>query len=438
MANKNTLSKAAATSPKVSHIDYMSREEALALLGVKLQSFYTYVSRGLIRRHEVPGQKRKLYLKSDVERLSAKSLARTNTGAKAGDAMRYGNPIVQTWICQITPQGPLYRNRLATDLASANVSFESVAELLWVGRLRSPESPWRLEALPEEFSKWTKIARQIGDTPEPLQIISLLLTGLRATGRQENGTEHGNTIPLASQLLQVFAGVSGYLGPRKRFENFRDGEQLAECIARGLQADGDMQKIEAINAALVICAEHELTPPTFAARVCASTGADLYACVATGILAHMGPLQGGGTDGAENLLDEILKPAGRLKLPRARSMRFDFPGFNHPLYARDPRAVFLLDLVRKLKSPHPDAARMLQLIDSIEADMNFYPSITAALVILSRSLGLPRRSASILFSVGRTAGWISHVLEQRIAGFMLRPRAQFALHGDSAGATGMK
>jgi citrate synthase len=69
--------------------------------------------------------------------------------------------------------------------------------------------------------------------------------------------------------------------------------------------------------------------------------------------------------------------------------------------------------------------RVLDLIDDIEVKMNFYPGITAALVALSLSLGLPRRSANLIFSVGRTAGWIAHILEQRMAGFVLRPRAQF-------------
>lgn len=410
--------------------DYMTREEAMALLDVKLQSFYTYVSRGLIRRHEVPGQKRKLYLKTDVERLAAKSHARSNTGAKAGDTLRYGNPVVQTWICEITPEGPRYRNRLAVELAGAHVSFEAIAELLWVGRFRSAQMLSRLEPLPQRFLKWTEQAKALSeeDEPHPVQIMGLLLSALRTSGVAENDASSGNTLQLAHQILQVFAGVSGYLGPSRSFEQFRDGESLAQCIARGFGRESDAEAIELINAALVLCAEHELAPPTFAARVCASTGADLYACVATGLFAHMGPLQGGGTDGAEDLIDEILHSGSdgiTQVLSRVRSSRFDFPGFNHPLYARDPRAVFLLDRVHRLKQPHPDAQYILALIDSINAEMQFYPGITTAMVVVTRCLGLPRRSANLLFSVGRTAGWIAHVLEQRMAGFMLRPRAQF-------------
>ena len=422
------MTKKNKVTSSVGHADYISSGHAVKLLCVKLQTFYTYVSRGLVRRHEIPGQKRKLYSKSDVERLAAKSNARSNTGAKAGDSMRYGNPVVQSVICEITSEGPVYRNRLATDLAGAKIPFEAVVELLWVGRFRTPQKPWKIETLPKDFFKWTDRACELDTTKEvdPVGLMIFLLTSLRASGTREDDASSGNTQQLAHQLLQVFAGVSGYLGPKRQFEPIRSEEMLSNCIARGLGVAHDFEAIEAINSALIICAEHELAPPTFAARICASTGADIYACVATGALAHMGHLQGGGTDGAEDLLEEVLKPSGRITLPSTQwTSRFDFPGFNHPLYARDPRAVFLINLIKNLKSAHPDSVRVLDLIDDIENKMNFYPGITAALVALSLSLGLPRRSANLIFSVGRTAGWIAHILEQRMAGFVLRPRAQF-------------
>ncbi|ABE36881.1 citrate synthase [Paraburkholderia xenovorans] len=417
------------TSPKTN--DYVSREEALEILAVKMQSFYTYVSRGLIRRLDQPGKKRKLYLKSDVQRLAAKSQARSNTGAKAGDSMRFGNPIIQTWICEITPRGPCYRSRLATDLAAANVSYESVAELLWLGTFRTPEVPWKAEPLPKGLDAWIPLAKSMAGTGNGLQIINLLLAALRALDGNELDTNYDNVIPLARRLIQVLAGVGGFLGEDQQLERFRTGDSVAECFVRGLGFGGRPEVSEAINKALVISAEHELTPPTFAARVCASTGSDLYACVATGILAHMGSLQGGGADGAEVVLEDLLRPARRKMLRQRWATKYDFPGFNHPLYERDPRAVALLDIVRGLKSPHPDASKALKLIDEIEQEVNFYPNITAALVVLCRSLGLPRRAANLLFSVSRSAGWIAHALEQRVAGYMLRPRAKFSSQSDS-------
>ncbi|CAN5759077.1 citrate synthase family protein [soil metagenome] len=409
-------------------VAYVTREEALKLLGVKLQSFYTYVSRGMIRTLEQPGKKRKLYLRDDVARLGAKSQAKTSSGAKAANAMRFGDPVIQTFICAITPRGPVYRNRLATDLASSGISFESVSELLWSGTLRTPEIPWSAEPLPERFGDWLRLADSIDTATPPLGILQLLVSALRCSDTAELSSSFENTGALSRRLVQVFAGSSGYLGESRRFEPFQDRELVAACIARGLGHGDEHQTIDAINSALILCAEHELTPPTFATRVCASTGADLYACVGTGIFAQSGPLQGGGTDGAEDFLEEVLEPSGKFRLARSGwSSKFEFPGFNHPLYSRDPRAEHLIALARNIDSPGKDSEKVLRLIDDIERDINFYPNITAALVVLSRALGLPKRSANLLFSVGRVSGWIAHVLEQRVAGYMLRPRAKFAV-----------
>jgi len=413
--------------------DYVTREEAVQILGIKVQSFYTYVSRGMVRRRVIPGDKRKLYFKSDIERLAAKSVVRRNTGLKGAGSMRYGDPIVQTWISEITVDGPRYRNRAATELAAANVTFESVAELLWVGHLHFPDARWTLEPLPAVFDHWSAEARQLcsGGRVDPIRISCFLLAALSASGCAEDPTSSGNTLSLARQLLQILAGAAGYLGPERNFEPFVSGELLAQCIARGFGRGKDAQVIQEINAALVTCAEHELAPPTFAARVCASTGADLISCVTTGILAHMGPLQGGGSDGVEDLLTKALAPRAASKFPGQRQSSFEIPGFNHQLYLKDPRAMFLLDRVRKLETPHRDTQRMLQLIDRVSEEDNVYPSITGALVVLCRALGLPKRSGNLLFSTGRTAGWIAHVLEQRMAGFMLRPRARFMAQPES-------
>ena len=115
--------------------DYLSRQEALAILGVKPQTLYAYVSRGLVRSVPQPGGRTGYYLREDVDKLRAKSVARSGHGPAAASAMRWGEPVVGTSITEITDQGPRYRNHLALDLALGRHSFETVAELLWGGVL---------------------------------------------------------------------------------------------------------------------------------------------------------------------------------------------------------------------------------------------------------------------------------------------------------------
>src|SRR5689334_19850759 len=89
--------------------DYLSARETIALLDIKLQTLYAYVSRGLIRSTSRPGRKERMYLREDVERVHARALARSGHGPVAADAMNLGHAIIPTAITEITAQGPRYR-----------------------------------------------------------------------------------------------------------------------------------------------------------------------------------------------------------------------------------------------------------------------------------------------------------------------------------------
>ncbi len=102
------------------------------------------------------------------------------------------------------------------------------------------------------------------------------------------------------------------------------------------------------------------------------------------------------------------------------------PGFNLVVYPRgDPRARYLLDLARA-HAPQSERARLIvEFIDEAEHRLHLRPSIEMGLVALAAALELPERSAGALWALGRTAGWIAHVMEQRLAGYVLRPRAKY-------------
>src|SRR5436190_20765766 len=83
-----------------------------------------------------------------------------------------------------------------------------------------------------------------------------------------------------------------------------------------------------VNAGLVLCADHELNASTFAARVAASTGADLHACLLAALAAFSGPRHGGAAGAVEALLAEVGRPARAEEVVRARTARGDgMPGF---------------------------------------------------------------------------------------------------------------
>ena len=134
--------------------EYVSGAEAAALLGVKAQTLYTYVSRGVVQSLPTPNGRRHLYLRSDLEKLRSRPRARFPLGAAAASAMYGGDPIISTSITEITPEGPCYRGRLAAELASCGLPFENVAEFLWTGELLDDEPVvWNPVPMPAQVQR---------------------------------------------------------------------------------------------------------------------------------------------------------------------------------------------------------------------------------------------------------------------------------------------
>ncbi len=408
--------------------EYITAAEATRLLRIKPQTLYTYVSRGLIRSVAQLDDKRRLYHREDIQNTRARGLARRGQGAAAEGAMRWGGqPVIDTAITEITPEGPRYRGRLALDLAREGCSFEAVAELLWTGVLQQVPGHWRLSALPAGFGTRLNAAARAGSPPPILHLFALAagMLGAGTTVGAEIG--RGDTLTAGRDLLLVLAGCLGYLARRPAFHTPKGDVRIAEFAARTLLARPSARAVEAIDRALVVSADHELSSSTFAARVAASTGAELRACVEAALVTHSGATLGGGCDIAEDLLhDAVTRAQVRQRLTSAEKAGLRIPGFNLPLYPKgDPRARYLLELAKSLEARSARALTIYAFIEEAEERLELRPSIEVGLVALAAALGLPERSAGAIWALGRAAGWIAHVIEQRLAGFVLRPRARY-------------
>ncbi|WP_371435038.1 citrate/2-methylcitrate synthase [Polaromonas sp.] len=404
---------------EVNDVQYITSTEALSVLGVRRETFYTYVSRGLIKSQQKTGTKTKLYRKADVEKLRTRAAARTGVPT-VSQSLRYGEPIVQTWISEITARGPRYRGHLALDLVAQKRSFEFVAELLWTGLPRTRNVAWpqplaslNIGAILEKNSSYYA-------QTSPLRQLAFIAAGLSAMELGINDPDAPDVSANARALIQLFAGAAGLLGPQQKFSEPTSGESIAHCLARGFAIETTERAVELLDAALVLSAEHELSAPTFAVRICASTGADLFACVAAGLSVQSGPMQVGGTLEVERLVDEVTTKSGG-DSPKLMSA---LPCFGHPLYDKDPRATLLLELARQFTPQPPAAYKLWNILGEANATGQC-PNIFAALVFTSYILGLPLGSGAFIHTLGRTAGWIAHATEQRLTGTMLRPRARF-------------
>jgi citrate synthase len=392
--------------------EYLIAEEAARLLGVKPQTLYAYVSRGLLT--SVPGEqgRARRYLRAEIERLR-----RGNRNPRITRALDRGEPLIESEVGWITAEGPVYRGRPALQLAGTDTPFESAAELLWTGTLLDGPD-WSSESVPVpphqpvSANEATPIAALIGFVAK-----HLLADPTRF------GTDPHHVLPRARTLIRQMAAASA--GSSTRFANAQTAPTVAEVflIAAGLTPSPTVSR--AINRALVMVADHELNPSTFAVRVAASTGSDIYACVVAGLAVLSGPRHGGASERIGALLDEVSNSRRTDSVVTARIRRGEVvPGFGHPLYPDgDPRAGPLLSLAGDLgpgKAPVVQCVQLVEVMDRAGLDR---PNLDLGLVALVSALDLPPVMAGGLFALGRTAGWVAHAIEQYQTGSLIRPRA---------------
>ncbi len=185
--------------------------------------------------------------------------------------------------------------------------------------------------------------------------------------------------------------------------------------------------LRALSAALVLLADHELAASTLAARTAASVRADPYAVVQTGMAAVSGTLHGGASLGVEMMLAAASGPDDGPRVVGDLLRRGEHvPGFGHFAYqASDPRAVLLLDLVRRAAPKSGPLAVAEAVLAEVRRKSLPEPNIDFAVATLARVAGMIRGSGETIFAVARTAGWIAHALEAYAGPGPLRPRAVY-------------
>ena len=190
------------------------------------------------------------------------------------------------------------------------------------------------------------------------------------------------------------------------------------------------ESAHALTVALILRADNELNPSTFAARVTAATGADVFGGVVTGISALAGPRHGWHSRNVMTALEEIGSPDRVAEWVRARlAERKKIPGFGHVVYhGEDPRTGLLRTLAeaecqRVGQSPVFRTARELEV--TVVRETGQYPIVDFYLAPLYRALGIPADLFTAVFAVSRMCGWVAHILEQYGDEKLLRPRAEY-------------
>lgn len=362
--------------------DWIDREAALALLGVRAQTLYAYASRGAVERRPDPHDPRKsLYRATDLRALASRAARGRRPTDIAAGAIAWGEPVIDTGISTIAHEQLVYRGIDAVAF-SARATLEETAALLW-----DSAAPLVLTA-PTATDPWTALAEL-------------------AQGRATLGRPAARLASDAAMAAGVVAAGFGAPG----------GGTVHHRLARAWQVDA--YGGEQLRRALVLLADHELNPSTFAVRVTAATGASLAACLLAGLAALSGPRHGGAGAALASLLAESERDGAEAAVGRWLGFASPLPGFGHPLYPEgDPRAAAILaDCV-------PDAA-LTQLAAAVGDLTGARPNVDFALLALTRALALPADAPFRLFAIARSVGWAAHAIEQATSGGWIRPRARY-------------
>lgn len=405
----------------------LTAQEASAMLGIKPATLYTYVSRGLLHPLRHAHRKANRYLLEELQSLKVRSSVRQGSGPVAAAAMRWGQPVIETSITEIDEDGPRYRGFLATDLVRHPARFENTAELLWSGLQTDSPQTWPVENMKVDVARALEAVLQQGFVrPRMMRVFSIVATVL-GDGTLEQELRMGSTERLSRQMLFAFAGACGLLGPRGVYLQPQVEQSLALHVMEAMGVTKAPALEHAINTALILSADHELSSSTFSARIAASTGATLHACIVAALATHQGAALAGGADAAEDLIESLHSNADlKSRLAEAELKGQRLPGFGLPIYPNgDPRAALMIKLAQQTAPGSAQADLALRFVEGVNERLGLHPNIEMGLVVLCNAWRMPARSACALWGIGRTAGWIAHTLEQRLAGFTIRPRGLY-------------
>ncbi len=398
---------------------YFNGAQAAEFLGVKSATLYAYASRGLIESIPAESGRERAYRLSDLIKLRQSS--RGFKSQKDPEAPTWTGPVIKSAITEIRNDGHRYRGQNAIDLAKQGQPFELVAELLW--ETNASQRDWQLTK-PLPLPKHLK--NLASAEVDYLDLLKVLIASVEISDPVTRKLLADDVFGTARRLIVTMALIPGLNENKEGY--IADAEYpIAQTLLASLQATRSPEKAAVVNAALVLCADHELNASALAARVAASCDASLYSSLLSAVGTFSGSLHGLASRRTENIVSTSMKfksTSAWLKDYLKHSERI--AGFGTDLYEQgDPRAKFLLEAARSLSNKNANLNRLLEIVECVGAQIGTKPNLDIGLAAITYALSLPPGSGSTLFAVSRTAGWIAHAVEQRAYGGLIRPRARY-------------
>lgn len=341
-----------------------------------------------------------------------------------------------TTICTINPENEslLYRGYPAPELAE-EVVFEEVIHLLLEGRLPKKRELRRVQKLLYQKrkvdKKLIKVLKQIPPTANPMDVLrtSTSFIGTQAENRFYNIEESKEIayeliaeLPFA--LMTWFNTCLGRPIPKVSRDNTHAGRILH--LITGAPPNEFEEKV--INASLILYAEHELNASTFCSRIVTSTKSDIYSAMCGAIGTLKGPLHGGATERAIELILKFLNPDDAEKgILDMLSRKEKIMGFGHRVYKKGDSRSYVMKRYSKELAAQRDKMKFYEIAERIEKvvreQKGLFPNADFYSSLAYYILNIPIPLYTPLFVMSRLSGWSAHILEQMNDNRLIRPRA---------------
>ena len=404
----------------------LTAAEAAARLGIKPETLYAYVSRGLLtRRRDQAGS---WFDPLDIEefarrrRPSARSAPSARTGGHPA-----GTPImtIEHDIALLEDDQLSFRGRGAADLADS-ASFETVCWWLWT---TAWEPERRFRGSSDGGVAATKVNAALPTSMSLRERMQTLVPVLAATDPLRSDLSAASVARMGTEII---GGVVDALPPRRPEPV---GDRLAGRLWARLSprpAENDVvpadQAVPLIDSALVLLVDHDLAASTLAARAAASARANPYAVVCCGLGALDSALHGNAGRYAYRMIADRLD--GRTATEAVAGAVATYgrvPGFGHRVYRRaDPRWELLTERLRRLQPDAPALTAADDVVATVRHRIRIFPNVDLALAVLAHTLGLEPAATELVFAVARCGGWIAHALgEYGEPALRLRPEGRY-------------